>query len=698
MPRTRQTRGTSSESNSIEMTRLWILRILMKFGGHKDFIARHGFASDILAVSLGLEQWLDPPDGEFDGALIRAQLRKLYVDCEARADQARVPATLAANSQRLAELVGLSDLDRRILEFAVLIHTERALDDAADWLGSLSSQKLIYYVSGLLDVPEEAVREALSARGVLARSGLVTVSRSGNNSLRCKLDLLSESFADRMLSPGEDLRELLRDALCPCEAPELGLGDFEYLKPHLDILRPYLRDAVDNARVGVNIFLHGGPGTGKTQLARVLAQELGCELFEVASEDEDGDPLAGGQRLRAYRAGQSIFASRRVLILFDEVEDAFNDGDHGFGRKSTAQTRKAWVNRMLEQNPVPTLWLSNSVSCLDPAFVRRFSMVIELPVPPRKHREAIIRQACGNMLPDESIARIAQSEVLTPAVVAKAASVVAVVRYTLPDGAVPKAIELLIDSTLKAQGHSNLRTGAANRLPDHYDIGLVNADLDLARVADGLASSRSGRICLYGPAGTGKSAFGRWLAERLGTSLHVWRASDLISKWVGESEKNIARAFREAEQERAILLLDEVDSFLQDRRGAERSWQVTQVNEMLTQMEAFDGVFIASTNLMGNLDQAALRRFDLKLRFNYLLPEQAWRLYLAQCQALGLPTPEDGERERLARLNILTPGDFAAVARQHRFHPLTSTGALLEALRAECEMKQDGPKATIGFV
>lgn len=92
------------------------------------------------------------------------------------------------------------------------------------------------------------------------------------------------------------------------------------------------------------------------------------------------------RRLRAYRAAQSFFGRRRALILFDEVEDVFDDGDSLFGRKSTAQRRKAWVNRALEQNAVPALWLSNSISGIDPAIMRRFDMVIEVPVPPREQR------------------------------------------------------------------------------------------------------------------------------------------------------------------------------------------------------------------------------------------------------------------------------------------------------------------------
>ena len=179
--------------------------------------------------------------------------------------------------------------------------------------------------------------------------------------------------------------------------------------------------------------------------------------------------------------------------------------------------------------------------------------------------------------------------------------------------------------------------------------------------------------------------------------LLVKRASDLQSMYVGECEKNLARAFREAEQDGALLLIDEVDSFLQDRRGAQPSWEVSQVNEMLTQMESFSGVFIATTNLMHGLDQAALRRFDLKVKLDFLRPEQAWALLQRHCVQLGLAAPGMQEQARLARLRQLTPGDFAAVLRQGRFKPLADAAALVAGLEGECALK-DGAKGVMGFV
>src|SRR3546814_3026575 len=88
-------------------------------------------------------------------------------------------------------------------------------------------------------------------------------------------------------------------------------------------------------------------------------------------------------------------------------------------------------------------------------------------------------------------------------------------------------------------------------------------------------------------------------------------------------EQKLARVFEQAARENAVLQIDEVDSFLQDRRRANRPWEASQVNEFLTQLESFEGVFIASTNLMDSLDQAAMRRFDYKIRMDSLRPEQA---------------------------------------------------------------------------
>ena len=166
--------------------------------------------------------------------------------------------------------------------------------------------------------------------------------------------------------------------------------------------------------------------------------------------------------------------------------------------------------------------------------------------------------------------------------------------------------------------------------------------------------------------------------------------------WVGETEKNIADAFREAGDEGAILLIDEADTFLRDRVDAQRSWEVSQVNEMLTQMEAFDGVFIASTNLVKSLDAASLRRFDFKLKFDYLKREQ--RVMLFQ-RVLGDATIEVRERLRIEKLERFAPGDMANALRQLKVMGQEPDAAgLLELIEGEMALKPGAPRAGIGFV
>jgi ATP-dependent 26S proteasome regulatory subunit len=675
---------------------LWMLRMLVPLAGHRELVGSRGFSDDRLARALGLGEWIDPEDRDFDADIVRARLRELHREAEHKPDKA-LPPILRANIDRLADLVGMSEAECRVLGFTTLLHHEQELDKAADTLGALSSSAIVDVLAALLDLPEYEVRNALSSQGVLARSGLLSVDRSGTKQLRAKLDLLSNQFADSILESESDPVALLRDMVAPSAAARLSLADFGHLDEALAILKPYLAQAVAGNQQGVNIFVYGAPGTGKSELARALAAALGCELFEVASEDEDGDPVTGERRLRAYRAAQSFFDRRRAILLFDEVEDVFGDSGNALGFRSTAHRRKAWLNRTLEQNRVPTLWLSNSIDGIDPAFMRRFDVLVEVPVPPRAQRERILQATCGDLADAPTLARMAQAESLAPAVVDRAASVVRAIRDQFDAGASARALEWLASRTLEAQGHRGLDAGSAAQLPSHYDPAILNADTDLPALAAGLAHTRNARLCLYGPPGTGKSAFGRWLSDQLGMPLLLKSASDLMSKWVGDSEKAIAAAFRQAEREGALLMLDEVDSFLRERAGAQHSWEVTRVNEMLTRMESFSGIFIASTNLMEGIDAAALRRFDLKIRFGYLEPDQDALMLERLCAALGLEAPAPPLLGRARHLALLTPGDFAALARRHRFTPFAGSAQMVEALEQECMLKR-GRSAPIGFL
>lgn len=678
-----------------DMVRLWIMRALFRLGFIDKFLGKDGFFGRYIATALGLSDLLE----NYDRAEAMKRLKKDHALLEKKYASGKLGFSTEFNSNLvlLQTVTGLNEIEIRLLRFFVLMEANNVLSDMCSrWLDDLSLSASRTMLSALLEMDNNDITRAFSGRSRLVRCGLLSISTDSCSSMRHRFDVLN-GLSQKLFSDHVRADDFLANVVRPGKAPTLGMADYQHISKHLQLMECYLQSAFDDRRQGVNVLVYGSAGTGKTELVRMLAARCEVELCEVVSEDEDGDPIKGVSRLRAYKAAQQFFSQRQAMILFDEMQDVFDDGDTIFGR-STAQLRKAEINTLLEENPLPTFWLSNDASCMDPAFIRRFDIVLELDVPHMGRRREILQAALNELpLQPAAIQRFAKHPHLSPAVVQRAAAVMKTVQASLDESDVPEHLECLFNQTLQAQGYACVQKAAANDLPEFYDPQFINADVDLTVLADGIRRNPSARICLYGPPGTGKSAFAQWLAQQLQRPFHNKKLSDILSMWVGGTEKNLQRAFRDAERDNAVLLLDEVDSFLRDRRQAQRSWEVTQVNEMLTQMESFNGLFIASTNLMDNLDQAALRRFDLKIRLGYLQPEQAWSLFCAQCGAMEFIVPES-LKAQVHALQVLTPGDFAAVQRRHRFHPVQDAAALADSLLQECAVKEDGQVRRIGFV
>lgn len=688
--------------------KLWILRILVKLGCQRNFIDHSGDFNDTeLAEYLGFPvQSAGDDDLHFSGEAktrkeyrnkVLRELESLHVAAEESAKKGMaLPDILEKNSLRLAKHLGFSDLDRNLLSFIVALNNESVLESAADFLGDLNNAKMFSCMATILDSDPKSIREAMSSSGKLCSTGILSIRHDFKTDLKSRIDIFSSEFSDRMTASEHDPIDLIRDRVHPGKAPTLTLEDYTHLDKDMTLLIHYLQESLKSKRAGVNIFVYGPPGTGKSELARLVANICKVPLFEIASEDNDGDPINGKQRLRAYRAAMSFFNNQPSVLLFDEVEDIYNDGS--VFSASTATEHKAWLNRMLEESPVPTIWLSNSGRGIDPAFVRRYDMVFKLDIAPERRRKEILQDIAGEILSEADLKAAARSEHLAPAVVSRATNVIKAVKHNLPKEQWSSSLMHLMNNTLEMQDHDRVKAVATD-LPSYYNPAFINANADLEEIANGLRSVPEARLCLYGPPGTGKTAYGRWLAASLGKPLLIKRASDLLSMWVGMTEKNIANAFREAENDGAILLIDEVENFLSDRRQAQHRWETSQVNEMLTQMEGFNGIFVASTNLMDGLDQAALRRFDIKLKFEYLRPEQAWELLRSQCATLGISAPTSMDKVRLNDLRMVTPGDFAVVARRHRLSKYKVAAEVVDQLRLEVGLKEDSKAGrAIGFV
>jgi SpoVK/Ycf46/Vps4 family AAA+-type ATPase len=373
-----------------------------------------------------------------------------------------------------------------------------------------------------------------------------------------------------------------------------------------------------------------------------------------------------------------------TVLLFDEMEDIFRSDKGGASDESYS---KAFINRIIETSKIPIIWTTNDLVKLGSATLRRMVYNISFQIPPARARKKIWDNYLNqyNLVIDEEIVEnFALNYDMVPSLINNAVKITALTKCDTNH--IPELLTKL--DTLVNYGEERTFGGHKPSLTP-YDASCANTDLDLNDLTSKLIDANPNfSLCLYGPPGTGKSEFGRHLAKKLGKKVLFKRASDLVSMWLGETEKNIAAAFKESSEEEMVFVIDEGDSFLRSREGAERSWEVSQVNEMLSQMEKHDQPFIITTNMIANLDSAALRRFTFKLEFKFMRPDQVAKLFKSY---FGGDAPS-----WLMKNDILAPGDFANVKRKATILKITDLNEIAKMVDEECHLKPQKTKS-IGF-
>ncbi|OBX88528.1 AAA family ATPase [Haemophilus haemolyticus] len=665
-----------------------MLQLLLEYQGFAEVFNENVWHYDNIASALGLPSEMEHCDD------FRSKVKKLL-----QARNKTLPKLTALcvnenpiiqqNIDTLTQLLSLNTTEQTLFRLSVQLRLDEPLKKLSEALPKSNLVGVSELLSNLFGLPKSDIISALKDKGKLLGYGLLERNYNPDR-FHDYLDWGKMLDFDEFISEPLNEQVLLKVCTKPAIEPSLSLEDFAYLNEMKTMMLDYLQSSFATHRKGANILIYGAPGTGKTELATLLGKALSVSVNNITYMDEDGDVISAEDRLNKCRFAQKVLEGQSSLLIFDEIEDVFRAG---FLERSVAQKNKAWMNQLLENNNVPMIWLSNSVSGIDPAFLRRFDLILEMPDLPLKNKSALITQLAEGKLSPAYVQHFAKVRSLTPAILSRTIRVA----KELNTSNFAETLLMMFNQTLKSQNKPKIEPLVLGKAD--YNLDYVACNDNIHRISEGLKRSKKGRICCYGPPGTGKTAWAAWLAEQLDMPLLLKQGSDLLNPYVGGTEQNIAQAFEQAKADNALLVLDEVDTFLFSREGANRSWERSQVNEMLTQIERFEGLMVVSTNLIEVLDPAALRRFDLKLKFDYLTLPQRLDFAKQQAEILGLPLLSEEDLSQIESLNLLTPGDFAAVARRHQFSPFQKVQDWLMALQGECEVKPAFSATTrrIGF-
>ena len=465
-----------------------------------------------------------------------------------------------------------------------------------------------------------------------------------------------------------------------------------------------------NGKNPVSILFYGKPGSGKTELAKSLGKKTGKQVYIFKNEAESNERSNILGRLACLLSMER----KDSILIVDEADALLKTVDFNFFSISPSKT-KGIVNKILENNKDKVIYIINHQHQIDDSTRRRFTFSIRFESMSKSMMKNIARERIKPLdITDNAknqLVSMFDKYHLTGQSIDNIVKTIDAMECKNEVTLLKKAEIVMKENSLLLNGQKkNMR----NKVKKEYEPRVINASMDpikivnmvqnAAKYAENNKNTENGiRMLFYGLSGTGKTELARYISEQLGKEIILRRPSDILSKYVGEDEQNIRDAFEEAEQNDAILLFDEADTFFYDRNQAQHSWERSLVNEFLTQMEEFSGILICTTNLRNIMDPAMQRRFHMLVEFKPMKFEGIKIMFEKYFSSFHL---SNKEIEGLEDSESVTPGDFGVISSRIRFmnpDDVNSEYILSELKKLQTEKKKqwqeegNSVKGKIGF-
>jgi len=605
-----------------------------------------------------------------------------------------------ADLLRLQEAFGL---DNDSLEILIFLFCKEQYDPLDEMFSRINLGDTVALISKLTGITINKVSSVIDGRGDMVMSGLVENDSHRNH--RSSLEI-SPAISEYFFGLSDDFFD--GRFIVPDEKSSFALDSFHQNRKNNDTMNSLLHDTFPSS-----LLLYGIPGTGKTEYARTVASLSDKKVFFLKYEENDFRGRLNYQL--ALQVASKLVSMQDGILIIDEAETLFGNSSPFaslFGMKPGGDKKvKSWVNNFIDNLSCSTIWILNSVSSVHESTMRRFNYSVKFNDFDNQQRIALWHECCKtfslkDQLSDDLIEKLSYEFPVNAGGINM--SLEGTEKILAGQDYSDELLELTLRNFLEKQlilsGRN--RGNPLKRITENYDLSAINLDTDIDELLTSLDSfskfldegdqfaRRSFKMLFWGRPGTGKTEFAKYIAQKTNRELIVKRASDLFSMWVGGTEKQIAAAFRHAEEKNAILFIDEIDTFLASRENAHRSFEVNQVNEFLTQLENFRGIFIGCSNLLKKLDFASLRRFDWKIEFQELTTKGRAVLF----EKFFKQELSEGQAKELAAIKGLVPGDFNVVNQKNYYSDkdVLDADKLLQELTKEAKYRE-GEEKVVGF-